>query len=452
MSQVVKYLLEGLAVALASHLVAGSKLNMKEIFMLGLTAASVFMVLETYAPSVASGARHGAGFGIGVNMVKEGFDNCPDCRGCTNHPTGSEPAWGSGDAGGDTFVSGPQRGGDHTPGHITEPFFSEEEESRFEAEAAVAEAEEALAEASFEIPEVEVDVESQTGFNEELFPEEELTTQQFQEDANPPEQLLQEAVAPSPNKPYKLINGVYSHKALLAGYNENAKAFNSDVNCSNQASYPWGGNASGQQVGGAEGDEEPAESAGVVRDDNYRKADALYSGDLVDVTTEGKFLQRGSIDSQVVFDVPLAKVGTNLSKIRFVHPKHSATKQTPLNYGEPIFIMHNAYFNNMNQPKFVKYQPDGFLQSHQDGPLFRSFKVFDADNKDKRGPIEPGTEVYICIGDQDGDSIFLKVEDSKSVSSKSPVANATRFQISLKRVFEMHDRNLCVCPNELMYP
>ena len=184
--------------------------------------------------------------------------------------------------------------------------------------------------------------------------------------------------------------------------------------------------------------------------DSYKVA--LYSGDLVDMTTQGKFLQRGSIDSQIIFDVPLAKVGTNLSKIRFVHPKHSSTKQTPLSYGEPIFIMHNAYFNNMNQPKYIKYQPDGFLQSHQDGPLFRSFKVFDADNKDKRGPIEPGTEVYVCIGDQDGDNIFLKVEDNKSVTSKSPIANATRFQISLKRVFEMHDKNLCVCPNELMYP
>ena len=75
--------------------------------------------------------------------------------------------------------------------------FSEEEEARVDAEAAVAEAEAALA--SVEIPEVDVEVESQVGFNEELFPEEELTEQQFAEDANPPEQLLQERVAPNPN-------------------------------------------------------------------------------------------------------------------------------------------------------------------------------------------------------------------------------------------------------------
>lgn len=69
MSQIVKYLLEGLAVSMASHLVAGNKLNIQEITLLGLTAAAVFMVLELYAPSIVAGARQGAGFGIGMNMV-----------------------------------------------------------------------------------------------------------------------------------------------------------------------------------------------------------------------------------------------------------------------------------------------------------------------------------------------------------------------------------------------
>ena len=70
--QVAKYLFEGLAVALASHLVAGNKLDVKEIAMLGLTAAVVFMVLELYAPSVLAGARQGAGFGLGAKMVGGG--------------------------------------------------------------------------------------------------------------------------------------------------------------------------------------------------------------------------------------------------------------------------------------------------------------------------------------------------------------------------------------------
>ena len=94
MSAIVKYISEGLAVAFASHLVAGNKLNLQEIIMLGLTAASVFVVLETYAPAIASGAHHGSGFGIGYNMVTEGFDNCPDCRGCTGHARGTDDSVG----------------------------------------------------------------------------------------------------------------------------------------------------------------------------------------------------------------------------------------------------------------------------------------------------------------------------------------------------------------------
>jgi len=55
-------------------------------------------------------------------------------------------------------------------------------------------------------------------------------------------------------------------------------------------------------------------------------------------------------------------------------------------------------------------------------------------------------------GDTEGSNVCLKVEADKSVSSKSDLANATKFEIRLTRVYELHDRNLCVCPNETLYP
>lgn len=67
--RVVKYLLEGLAVAFAAALFPGKPLRFGEIAMLGLTATAVFAVLDIYAPSVGSSARTGAGFGIGANLV-----------------------------------------------------------------------------------------------------------------------------------------------------------------------------------------------------------------------------------------------------------------------------------------------------------------------------------------------------------------------------------------------
>ena len=67
--RVVKYLLEGLAVAIAAFVLPRKTLKLGEVAMIGLVAAATFAVLDIYAPSVGSSARTGAGFGIGANLV-----------------------------------------------------------------------------------------------------------------------------------------------------------------------------------------------------------------------------------------------------------------------------------------------------------------------------------------------------------------------------------------------
>jgi hypothetical protein len=347
-----------------------------------------------------------------------------------------------------------------------------------------------------------------------------------------------------PDSPYKLIDGMYSRKVLLAGFNQDAKAANDrDV----YSSYPWSVDV---QTGGAEAQAQtqthmvadgiytldvpisytgmyhnmtiaihngaasaddtsiiiellPSKMATftmssrtihaeIIRDtsisayDQYlipydggleyikltliaetthqaesaeqphqsqetqdRRSDALYSGDLIDIMADGDYMQRGATDSQIIFDRPIPTVITNLSKLRLVHPNHSPTQQTVLNYGETVYIMHNAYINNQNQPKFIKYGER--LQSHQDGTSFRAFKIYDANNRNKRSAIEPGDEIYLCR-DEEGEQTHLRVEDDKTVSSNNAMDTATRFKIILNRVFETHDRNLCVCSNEIIYP
>ena len=63
--RLIKYLLEGLAVAIAAYLIPRTKISVKETMLISLTAAAVFAILDQFAPSVAVGARQGAGFGIG---------------------------------------------------------------------------------------------------------------------------------------------------------------------------------------------------------------------------------------------------------------------------------------------------------------------------------------------------------------------------------------------------
>ena len=65
----IKYLVEGLMVAIAAYAIPKRSLNMDEVALIALTAAATFSILDTYLPSMAVSARSGAGFGIGANLV-----------------------------------------------------------------------------------------------------------------------------------------------------------------------------------------------------------------------------------------------------------------------------------------------------------------------------------------------------------------------------------------------
>ncbi len=69
MKRVVKYLVEGIMVALAALVIPTQRLNMNEITLLALTAAATFSILDTFIPSMGNSVRNGAGMGIGFNLV-----------------------------------------------------------------------------------------------------------------------------------------------------------------------------------------------------------------------------------------------------------------------------------------------------------------------------------------------------------------------------------------------
>ena len=65
----VKYLVEGIMVAIAAYAIPKRSLNLDEVMLIALTAAATFSILDTYVPSMAVSARSGAGFGMGANLV-----------------------------------------------------------------------------------------------------------------------------------------------------------------------------------------------------------------------------------------------------------------------------------------------------------------------------------------------------------------------------------------------
>ena len=72
-----KYLLEGLAIAVAAYVIPQKKTNVKDVAKIALVGAITFAILDLFAPAVSGGARTGAGFGIGAQHVGflEGMEN-----------------------------------------------------------------------------------------------------------------------------------------------------------------------------------------------------------------------------------------------------------------------------------------------------------------------------------------------------------------------------------------
>ena len=69
LKRVIKYLVEGLMVAIAAYAIPKRSMNLDEVALIALTAAATFSILDTYLPSMAVSARSGAGFGMGANLV-----------------------------------------------------------------------------------------------------------------------------------------------------------------------------------------------------------------------------------------------------------------------------------------------------------------------------------------------------------------------------------------------
>ena len=67
--RVVKYVLEGLVVAIAAILLPKNKPDFEAVIALALVAACTFAIVDTLMPSLSAPLNMGVGFGIGANLV-----------------------------------------------------------------------------------------------------------------------------------------------------------------------------------------------------------------------------------------------------------------------------------------------------------------------------------------------------------------------------------------------
>lgn len=69
LTRLVKYLIEGLVVAIVAFLLPSKSLSMQEVIMLALVAASIFSILDLLAPAISGGARQGVGLATGFGLM-----------------------------------------------------------------------------------------------------------------------------------------------------------------------------------------------------------------------------------------------------------------------------------------------------------------------------------------------------------------------------------------------
>jgi hypothetical protein len=65
----IKYIVEGIIVAIAAYVIPKQRLNIEEVVVVALVAASTFAVLDTFIPSMGATTRQGAGFAIGTGLT-----------------------------------------------------------------------------------------------------------------------------------------------------------------------------------------------------------------------------------------------------------------------------------------------------------------------------------------------------------------------------------------------
>ena len=407
LSGLLKYLLEGIAVGVSTYLVSKNKLVLNEIIMISLTAAATFALLDMLAPSVSSGARQGAGFGLGARHVGFGAEGFQDEKSADNVQNSMMDSIANLESNLNELREQVMQIPNNTPevDNIPETIDVEEEDPALSENSEMENIPEDLEEDA---------VEGFVGFNSKIH-ESRIITENFQDTAGGEEESTAEED---------------DGEAAVAG-DETATATSTlDLTASNESPHL-------------------TRISGVV-----------YSGDLIKIMDEDRkrIFQRSISSSEALMKEPIpGGVMTNISKLRLVKvgaDGHSLLKQVPIKYGDTVQIMHSVNDNSKNVDRYVKI---GYvLQTHQVGPLFREFTIYkpgDKNNTDyvKYGAANPVTFQNHKYGSFDRGYLSIRADGTVDNSQKE-LGDATSFVLELNRVYELGNKNLCVCPGDNLYP
>ena len=188
-----------------------------------------------------------------------------------------------------------------------------------------------------------------------------------------------------------------------------------------------------------------------------RNANTMYSGDIIKISmyklSPPRFLRRSANNSTLLMDKADAKWDSNLSKLRFQNKSHDAMSTTPLTYGSPVNLLHNANVGNRSKAMYVKISDN--LLSHQTGTMFRDFVILSANQSNSNNHVQANSPIVLQnlqSGNISSGYLVVDPATGKISNSAATLENATKFNISLQRPFEIGDKHLCTCNGDLMFP
>lgn len=68
-ARIIKYLIQGIVIAIVASIMPKSKLDISEIGVLSLTAAATFAILDAFIPSIGDSAKAGVGLATGLHLM-----------------------------------------------------------------------------------------------------------------------------------------------------------------------------------------------------------------------------------------------------------------------------------------------------------------------------------------------------------------------------------------------
>ncbi len=69
LKKILRYVLEGLVIAVCSKLIPGNKFEVKHIMMMTMLITVIFMLLDVFSSDTLTSVRWGVGIGLGYGIV-----------------------------------------------------------------------------------------------------------------------------------------------------------------------------------------------------------------------------------------------------------------------------------------------------------------------------------------------------------------------------------------------